>query len=124
MSCQCFIVPPHLLKAIATSTHNDEAIRKSAQKCVDFHEKLTTARRERVATLTQPRGKGPSRVSPFVPQILLQQISKAKAVDDTLRSLAEKDLAHAQQLMKPNKGTLAVIHVTAIMVFLGTNRIE
>ncbi|GAB0135800.1 hypothetical protein EsDP_00004125 [Epichloe bromicola] len=105
MSCPCFIVPPHLLKAIATSTHNDEAIRKSAQKCVDFHEKLTTARRESLATatLTQSRGKGPSRISPFVPQILLRQISKAKAVDDTLRSLAEKDLAHAQQLMNPNK---------------------
>jgi len=107
MPCNCFIVPPHLLRAIATSSHNNEAIRKSAQQCVDFHEKLMSARQERMAkaALLQTQGQAYSRISPFIPQVLLRQLSKADRVDDAARSLAAKDLDHAQQLMSSKKGT-------------------
>ncbi|KAG6038334.1 hypothetical protein E4U41_004307 [Claviceps citrina] len=105
MPCHCFIVPPHLLRAIATSSHNNEAIRKSARKCMHFHEKLIAARRERMATaaLTQAQSQGPFRASPFIPQILLRQLSQGEGVDDATRSLAMKDLDHAKQLMSSNK---------------------
>lgn len=107
MPCNCFIVPPHLLKAIATSAHNNETTRKSAQLCVDFHEKLIAARRQRmaVAALNQGKDQGCFRASPFIPQVLLRQLSKGEGVDDAARSLAAKDLDHAQQLMSSKKGT-------------------
>lgn len=102
-ACHCFIVPPHLLKAIADSTENSDEIRKTAQQCVEFHEKLITARRERIAALTQPRGargEAPSlRPAPFIPQGVLQQLSTAEDVDDTTRTRAKRDLEHAQLLM-------------------------
>ncbi|KAG6154459.1 hypothetical protein E4U26_001536 [Claviceps purpurea] len=106
MPCNCFIVPPHLLKAIATSSHNNETTRKSAQLCVDFHEKLIAARRQRMAAaaLNQVQDPGCFRASPFIPQILLRHLSKGEGVDDAARSLAAKDLDHAQQLMIVKKG--------------------
>ncbi|KAG5951000.1 hypothetical protein E4U53_004009 [Claviceps sorghi] len=110
MPCNCFIVPPHLLRAIASSTHNNEAIRKSAQQCVDFHEKLMVARSNSLAVAASNRAQGQSsfRVSPFIPQVLLRRLSKAEGVDDAARSLAAKDLDHAQQLMSSKTvGTLS-----------------
>ncbi|KAG5977235.1 hypothetical protein E4U55_006971 [Claviceps digitariae] len=102
MPCNCFIVPPHLLRAIAASSHNNEAVRKSAQQCVDLHEKLTVARRERmaVAALNRAQGQASSRISPFIPQVLLQKLSKSGVVADDARALAAKDLNHARQLMR------------------------
>ncbi|OAQ74047.1 peptidase M4, thermolysin [Pochonia chlamydosporia 170] len=103
MSCHCFIVPPHLLKAIAASTHNSEDIRKTAQHCVEFHEKLIEARRERLAVLTQPRGargEVPAlRASPFIPEGVLEQLSIADDVDEVTRTRAKRDLEHAQSLI-------------------------
>ncbi|KAG6010900.1 hypothetical protein E4U21_002569 [Claviceps maximensis] len=106
MPCNCFIVPPHLLRAIATSSHNNEAIRKSAQQCVDFHEKVIAARQDRMAVAAASRAqeRASSRLSPFIPQVILRQLSKAEEVDDTARSLAAKDLDHAQQLMGSKPG--------------------
>ncbi|TWU75091.1 hypothetical protein ED733_006889 [Metarhizium rileyi] len=107
MSCKCFIVPPHLLKAIADSAHNSEDTRNAAQKCVQFHEKLTDARRERFTALTQPRGargEAPAlRSAPFIPEALLHQLSTAEDVDEVTRTRAKRDLEHVQLLMAPPK---------------------
>ncbi|EFY91319.1 hypothetical protein J3458_000436 [Metarhizium acridum] len=105
MSCNCFIVPPHLLKAIADSTHNSEEIRKSAQKGLDFHEKLIDARKERLSSLSQPRGARGEvlalRPAPFIPETLLHQLSLSEDVDEAVRERAKRDLEHFQSLMAP-----------------------
>ncbi|KFG84988.1 metalloprotease [Metarhizium anisopliae] len=105
MSCNCFIVPPHLLKGIANSTHNSEEIRKSAQNGLELHAKLTDARKKRLASLSQPRGargEVPApRPAPFIPETVLHHLSIAEDLDEAVRQHAKRDLEHFQSLMAP-----------------------
>ncbi|KAG5992705.1 hypothetical protein E4U43_003703 [Claviceps pusilla] len=93
MSCNCYIVPPHLLKAIAASSHNNEAIRKSAQQCLDFHGKVTTARqrRMRVSASKRAQEQAPEPPKPFVPEFLLRNFVQSKSTDDENCALAERN---------------------------------
>ena len=103
MYCPCFIAPPHLLRAIANSVENSDEVRKAAQACLDSHERMTTLRKDRFATLCQPHGahgEAPAlRASPFIPQVVLKKLSEAKNVDEDTRARAKRDLEHVQQLM-------------------------
>ncbi|GAO19435.1 hypothetical protein UVI_02023330 [Ustilaginoidea virens] len=47
MPCNCFIVPPHLLKGIAQSPQNSEGVRQSARKCLEFHEQVIDSHEHR-----------------------------------------------------------------------------
>ncbi|KAL7783652.1 metalloprotease [Trichoderma ceciliae] len=102
MSCRCFIVPPHLLRAIAESPHNPEQVRKAAEGSLVAHDRVTSSRRERIANLIQPRGNRPAsavRTSPFIPESLLTRLSTSESVDEVTRTRAKRDLRHLQGLM-------------------------
>ncbi|KAL7940952.1 hypothetical protein V8C42DRAFT_349078 [Trichoderma barbatum] len=102
MSCPCFIVPPHLLRAISESTHNSENVRKAAAESLAAHTDVRNARQEHIAQLTQPQrvrvGEG-VQTSPFIPENLLHQLSTSESVDEETRSRAKRDLCHLQELM-------------------------
>ena len=101
MSCRCFIVPPHLLRGIAESTSNPQNVRDAAQASLIAHDRVMSARRERMASLAEPRGSGASlrRASPFIPEAVLTRLSTSDAVDESTRARAKRDLGHLQSLM-------------------------
>ncbi|POR30913.1 Extracellular metalloprotease [Tolypocladium paradoxum] len=101
MSCRCFIVPPHLLRGIAESTGNPEHVREAAKASLAAHDRVSSARRERLATLAQPgdSGAAASRASPFIPEGVLTRLSTSESVDEATRTRAKRDLNHLQSLM-------------------------
>ncbi|KAG6010322.1 hypothetical protein E4U54_008394 [Claviceps lovelessii] len=106
MSCNCYIVPPHLLKAIAASSHNNEAIRKSAQQCLDFHGKVITARqrRMRVSASNRAQEQASEPPKPFVPEFLLRNFVQSKSTDDENRALAERNSENLLQTSSKTDG--------------------
>ena len=109
MDCCCFIVPPHLFRAIAQSPHNPESVRRAAEVSLAAHDRIATARQERTLKVFQDkRGKTYAviQASPFVPGVLLEQLSASDAVDEATRTRAKRDLRHIQDLMsKAHQGT-------------------
>lgn len=102
MSCRCSIVPPHLLRGIAESSHNPDHVRKAAERSLAAHNHITSARRQRLANLTQPRGNRnatAAQTSPFIPESLLARLSTSKSVDEATRTRATRDLRHLHELM-------------------------
>ncbi|KND88121.1 Extracellular metalloprotease [Tolypocladium ophioglossoides CBS 100239] len=101
MSCRCFIVPPHLLRGIAESTSNPDNVREAAKASLAAHDRLSGVRRERMATLAEPRGSGAAtlRASPFIPEGVLARLSTSESVDEATRNRAKRDLGHLQSLM-------------------------
>ncbi|KAL6835698.1 hypothetical protein J3E69DRAFT_361069 [Trichoderma sp. SZMC 28015] len=102
MSCPCFIVPPHLLRAISESSQNPEEVRKAAARSLASNNQVRKARQEQIANATQPRGNKPGgavQTSPFIPEHLLRQLSSSDAVDEETRSRAKRDLVHLQELL-------------------------
>lgn len=100
---RCYIVPPHLLQAIADSTSNPDKVRESARACLQGREKVSLARKEVFATLTQPRGYTQGAGQPFnqqrqhiIPESMLTHIANAEDVDESTRSRAKRDLEHLQ----------------------------
>ncbi|OHE91330.1 hypothetical protein CORC01_13359 [Colletotrichum orchidophilum] len=94
----CYVVPPHLLKAIADAECNSEHERHAARQALDLRELFTTRRAERLAILGGPRAQRhqlSSRSRPsIVPDILLQHIADSTDVDDDTRACAKRDLDH------------------------------
>lgn len=54
-TARCYIVPPHLLKAIAESAQNSNKTRKSALASLAEHDRITGLRKGRSAAVCQPR---------------------------------------------------------------------
>ena len=104
MSCRCYIVPPHLLKGIADSVVNPEHVRKAAQASLAAHERVTGIRKDRFATLGQPRGfsrteAAQSQHQHIVPDTLLRHLSTSENVDEATRSRAKQDLEHLETVL-------------------------
>lgn len=102
MSCPCFIVPPHLLRAISESSHNPEDVRKAAAQSLAAHTQVRSARQEHIANLTpfrEDNAGGAVHTSPFVPEHLLKQLSTSDFVDEETRSRAKRDLFYLQELL-------------------------
>lgn len=100
----CHIVPPHLLQAIADSTHNSESIRHSAKACLALREQVSLARKERFAALTMPRGYRTEepvniRRQQIIPEGILTHLAESENVDEDVRARAKRDLAHLQEVM-------------------------
>ncbi|ODA82276.1 hypothetical protein RJ55_00783 [Drechmeria coniospora] len=101
MSCLCFIVPPHLLRAIAQSTHNTEDIRKRAQASLATHERMTGSLQDRGATTVQSRRTACGArflPTPFIPQDVLTRLSMSPFVTECTRRRAARALSHLQVL--------------------------
>ncbi|KAL7816106.1 Metalloprotease [Trichoderma aethiopicum] len=102
MRCRCFIVPPHLFRAIAQSPHVPEPIRKAAEASLAAHDRFAIAREVRtLQTIQDKRTKRNAAVqaSPFIPESVLQGLSASHAVDEASRARANRDLHHLQGLM-------------------------
>lgn len=104
MAACCYIVPPHLLRAIAESEHNPEHIRQAASQALSHHERIVVQRENRLSILSQPRGyRGAiaqqlnARQS-IVPDVLLQQIADNEEVDEETRAYARRDLEHIREV--------------------------
>ncbi|KAH8170922.1 thermolysin metallopeptidase, alpha-helical domain-containing protein [Sarocladium implicatum] len=105
MSCRCYIVPPHLLRAIADSTANSESIRKAAQASIAARERVTAVRQERIANLARPRGYSRSSSVHFaprhiVPEALLRHVAESDQADEATRNRARRDLSHLEQVLE------------------------
>ncbi|KAK5987801.1 Extracellular metalloprotease [Cladobotryum mycophilum] len=106
MAPRCYIVPPHLLRAIASSTHNPESIRQAAQASLTSHDRFTSLRKDRIAAINQSRrdGRHISSKQPFVPQEVLRNLAQSEAVDEATRARAQRDLDHVIALAERKAG--------------------
>ncbi|CEJ85690.1 hypothetical protein VHEMI03845 [[Torrubiella] hemipterigena] len=107
MADRCYIVPPHLLEAIAESTHNDEAIRESARASLVSREQVSESRKAVFAALTLPHGYRRDAAiesrRQIIPEGMLTHIAESESVDDETRARAKRDLLHLQTLFSKIK---------------------
>ena len=97
----CSIVPPHLLEAVANS--EDPEARQLGAKTLAISRLVHKTRREHIASkLSQnPFGNNGPSGSPqqgIVPNILLEHISKADDIDESVKKSAAESLAVSQQI--------------------------
>lgn len=102
---RCYIVPPHLLQAIADSTSNPEKVRESAKACLLSREKVSLARKELFATLAQPRGYTTQQRHQIVPPHVFRQISDAEVNDEETRARAKDNLEHVEGVIAQYKSS-------------------
>ncbi|KAL7946552.1 hypothetical protein V8C42DRAFT_352687 [Trichoderma barbatum] len=106
MSYRCYIVPPHLLKAISESSHNSDTVRHAARAALASHHTFTTKRKSHIESVIQSRrscrAAPPTR--PFVPSAVLRHLSQSEHVDEEARALAARDLEHSLHLESRTKG--------------------
>lgn len=108
---RCYIVPPHLLQAIADSTSNPEKVRETAKASLLAREKVSLARTERFAALTQPRGyaaQQPARQQ-IVPPHILRAISTAEDNDEATRERAKDNLEHVEGVINQFKASQGMV---------------
>jgi len=97
----CSIVPPHLLRAIAESSENNEERRDAAIRTLDHCQLVRDKRVELLQALTQPRGyhshghAAGARRS-IVPDHLLKAIVDSPDTDEDTKSRATRDLEQIQ----------------------------
>ena len=97
MSCQCYIVPPQILQAIADSSENSDHQRHRARAALNHRNRVTERRERRIAANTAPGARSHPQPTPgIVPQQLLQTLSESNDVDQATRDRAKRDLAFAQ----------------------------
>jgi hypothetical protein len=102
MPCQCFIVPPHLLRAIAESTANADKIRHSARRSLNARDVFTKCRADRLTSLATPRAH--QHQQHIVPPQVLRNLSQSEDVDESTRARAKQDHEHVQGLMQKKLG--------------------
>jgi Zn-dependent metalloprotease len=99
MDHRCYIIPPHLLKAIAESAEVPEFSRQRARDALSHREQFSGARTARFEALGQPRGHLRFQQRPsIVPEHLLSNLAEAKDVDEETRACAKADLEHIKEV--------------------------
>ncbi|KAL7913273.1 hypothetical protein GGI35DRAFT_491442 [Trichoderma velutinum] len=100
MSYRCYIVPPHLLKAIGESAHNSDTVREAARAALAAHQTFTAKRKSHIEAVMQSRRSSRSAppTRPFVPAAVLRHISQSEHVDEESRARAARDLEHSLHL--------------------------
>lgn len=102
MADRCYIVPPHLLQAIADSTHNEARIRDSARASLVAREEVSASRKAVFAALTMPRGYRAGaatfddRRQRIIPESMLSHLAESEHADEETRARAKRDLEHLQ----------------------------
>ncbi|EXK35663.1 hypothetical protein FOMG_08876 [Fusarium oxysporum f. sp. melonis 26406] len=97
MACRHFIVPPHLLRAIADSEANADKIRHAARRTLAARDTYTKARVERMVALTVPRGYQRQQI---IPPHILRSLSQSEEYEENVRDRAKRDLQHVEGLMQ------------------------
>lgn len=101
MACRHFIVPPHLLRAIADSEANADKIRHAARRTLAARDTYTKARVERMVALTVPRGYQRQQI---IPPHILRSLSQSEESEENVRDRAKRDLQHVEGLMQQKLG--------------------
>lgn len=103
MAHRCFIVPPHLLKAISESPHNSDATRQTAQAALDSRQQFTAKRKDRIEAVIQSQHSSRSRPAarPQIPPYILRHISQSEHVDEGSRAAALRSLEITLDLETP-----------------------
>ncbi|KAK2669704.1 hypothetical protein RAB80_015230 [Fusarium oxysporum f. sp. vasinfectum] len=97
MACRHFIVPPHLLRAIADSEANADKIRHAARRTLAARDTYTKVRAERMVALTVPRGYQRQQI---IPPHILRSLSQSEESEENVRDRAKRDLQHVEGLMQ------------------------
>lgn len=97
MTCRHYIVPPHLLRAIADSEENSDKIRHAARRSLTARDAYTKVRAERMAALTMPRGYQRQQI---IPPHILRSLSQSEESEEIVRDRAKRDLQHVEGLMQ------------------------
>jgi Zn-dependent metalloprotease len=96
-SNRCYIIPPHIFRAMAESTEVDEASRQHARNALTTRDRFVGLRANRLEQLAQPRGyqqvQANTRPS-IVPENILSALAEADDIDDDTRACAQRDLDH------------------------------
>jgi len=101
---RCYIVPPYLLRHVASSSANSDPIRASASQALREQGRVIASRANRMSVFTAPRGaRGDTWArlnshQSIVPEVLLRQISESDQVDDAIRQQARIDLEQIRQV--------------------------
>ncbi|KAM0472819.1 hypothetical protein ACHAPX_008496 [Trichoderma viride] len=97
---RCFIVPPHLLKAISDSSVNSDAIRQSALAALSSHQDVIVKRKDCLRRnsrgLPHPRPRPRSTAGPFIPAHVLRHISQSEHADEASRAAALTTLEYTR----------------------------
>ncbi|KAI5467692.1 metalloprotease [Mariannaea sp. PMI_226] len=97
MACPHYIIPPHLLQAIADSEANADKIRHAARQSLAARETYTKVRAERMAALAAPRSHQRQQI---VPPHVLRSLSQSEEAEEHVRDRAVRDLHHLEGLMQ------------------------
>lgn len=115
MSYRCYIVPPHLLKAISESSHNSDTVRQTARAALASHQTFTAKRKSHIEAVIQSRrsSRAAPPTRPFVPSAVLRHISQSEHVDEEARARAARDLEHSLHLQSRTKSREEVAQLAA-----------
>ncbi|KAL7790453.1 hypothetical protein V8C37DRAFT_410855 [Trichoderma ceciliae] len=115
MSYRCYIVPPHLLKAISESSHNSDTVRQAARTAFASHQTFATKRKGRIEAVIQSRRSSHAAPStrPFVPSQVLRHISQSENVGEDARARAARDLEHCLHLESRAKSGEEIVQPAA-----------
>ncbi|KAH7227160.1 metalloprotease [Fusarium redolens] len=102
MACRHFIIPPHLLRAIANSEANTYKIRHAARRTLAARDTYTKVRAERMVALAVPRGYQRQQI---IPPHILRSLSQSKESEENVRDRAKRDLQHVEGLMQQKLGS-------------------
>ncbi|KAK1244815.1 hypothetical protein MKX08_004444 [Trichoderma sp. CBMAI-0020] len=98
---RCFIIPPHLLKAISESSANSNATRQAAQAALSSHQNVIVNRKDCLRRCSSSRALPPPAASPFIPAHVLRHISQSEHVDEASRAAALRTLEHTRDSGAP-----------------------
>ncbi|KAJ4169243.1 hypothetical protein NW754_001329 [Fusarium falciforme] len=104
MACRHYIVPPHLLRAIADSEANADKIRHAARRTLAARDAYTKVRAERMAALTVPHGYQRQQI---IPPHVLRSLSQSEESEENVRDRAKRDLQHVEGLMQQKLASTA-----------------
>ncbi|KAH6900680.1 hypothetical protein B0T10DRAFT_534948 [Thelonectria olida] len=103
MPCQCFIVPPHLLRAIADCATNADHIRHAARRSLNARDAYIKCRADRLTALATPREQ--QHQQQIIPPHVLRNLSQSEEVEESVREHAKLDHEHVEGLMQKKLGS-------------------
>ncbi|KAM0464066.1 hypothetical protein ACHAO4_000793 [Trichoderma viride] len=99
MAHRCFMVPPHLLKAISESSANSDATRQAARADLSSHQRVIVKRKDCLRRSSRARPR--SAADPFIPAHVLRHISQSEHADEVSRVAALRTLEHTRDASTP-----------------------
>jgi Zn-dependent metalloprotease len=104
MPHRCFIVPPHLFKAISESSANSDAIRQAAQAALSSQQDVAAKRKNCIeAVIRNRRSSLHPAASSIIPVSMLRHISDSGQVNEASRAATLRTLEHTIDLLTPRQ---------------------